>query len=578
MNQPPPRRPLTSRRPVSPPRRSVDPRLLLGGGGAALALVLLAVLFIGPCSILNPSDDADETRFECPTIKNPPPPPNGLEVSSIAKDFSDGRCNKSVPPGPSAITLPLESGKGGRGLALYTYTGEKWQRLAPAELTEDGKAARAVVDRVPANGAIMRRAPGAFQLMGVVPQGQTLTAEAERLAAIVGGADFIPAADGAVNGSITNIKRNETALLVPIVRATAGAEVDAVNAFLADATRRAAHAATIGRLVTANRLDGIELQYTAVDPARRGDFTELVRAVTDEVRKAGGLVILTLPLPVKDGTNWNTGAYDWSQLGKLADLIKIAPELDQSLYRRTVPEALTYLTTQVEPRQLVLTVSPLAAEKSDQGIRTLSTLDALSLAAQFTIRDRERAAGNQDVVIVADNLNDEGGAAGGINWDALTATVAFTYRAGEQARTVWIENQYSAAFKAEYATLWKLGGIAVDDASSNAGLANIWPALTPLSDNQPLALIQPNSGLLKPEWLVDNRPFQAGRPVVTWKTPVEGGNHTITLIVSDGVMRVQSMQRITLRPGNATAPGAAASPSPSPRAGATVAPSPTPRR
>ena len=412
-----------------------------------LVVLVLLGLFVGPCSILNPSDD-DSAVFNCPTIKSPPAPPDGLELSSEVKDFSEGKCNKTVPAGPAAITLPLEKGRGARGLAFYTYSDDRWQRVAPAELTDDGKSARVVVDRMPANGAIMRRATDTFQVMAVVPQGQQLRGEAERLATVVGGEDFVPAVDGAINGNVSNIKRNDVALLVPVVRGAAGAEAEAVGAIVGSPEARAAHAAALARQVQANRLDGIELQYTAVAPDQRADFTDLVKQAADSVHRGGGLLILSLPLPVRDGNNWNTGAYDWSELGKLADYIKIAPERDQSVYRKVVPEALTYVTGQVEPKKLVLTLSSLSVEKSDQGMRVMSTLEALSIAAQFTVRDRERAAANADVVLSADNLNQEAGGAGGLNWDALAATVSFTYQSGDAPRTVWIENQYRAAFKA----------------------------------------------------------------------------------------------------------------------------------
>jgi spore germination protein YaaH len=582
MNQPPPRRPLASqRRPPAPQPvgRFRDPRVLAIGGGVALVLVVLAVLFIGPCSVLNPSDDGDETLFNCPTIKNLPPPPEGLELASEPRDFSEGRCDRAVPGGVARISIPLQKTTGSRGLAFYTFSDDRWQRLGPAELSEDGKFAQVVVNEVPANGVIMRRAADSFQVMAAVPQGQALHPEAERIATVVGAYDFVPAADGSINGNVTNLKRNDTALLVPIVLAAGGAEAEAVNAIVAQPDRRTAHASNLAQTVQTNRLDGIELSYTAVDPSRRNDFTDLVRQAADAVHRAGGVLILTLPLPVKDGTNWDTGAYDWNQLGRLVDYIKIAPERDQSIYRRAVPDALTYLVDQVDSRKLILTISPLSVEKSDQGVRMMSTLEALSIASQFTVRDRERATTDADVVVVADNLAQEMGGASGLNWDAIAATVAFTYQSGGQPRTVWIENQFSAAFKAEFIRLWGLGGVAVDDASNNQGFSSIWPAIVALRDGSDLPLLQPNSSLLRPEWQVDNRPYQAGRPTITWQTPSEPGTHAISLIVSDGEMVVQNTDRITLRAGvprTATAtPTATATGSPRPGA---ATPTPTPQR
>lgn len=559
MNRPPPRRPVTNqRRTAANSGVFRDPRLLAIGGGGLLVLIVLAVLFLGPCSILNPSDDGDEALFNCPTINDPPAPPDGLEIASDFKDFSDDQCNRMIPDGVAKISMPVEQGRAGRGLLFYTLQDDTWQRLAPAELTEDGKYAEVVVDQVPANGVVMRRAADTFQVMGTVPQGQALHQEAERIATVVGGTDFVPAPDGTINGNVTNLRRSDTALLVPVVAATDGDAAQAVNAFVAQGDRRAAHAANISQLVQSNRLDGIELAYTAVDSARRNDFTDLVRQVSESVHQAGGVLVLSLPLPVREGNSWQTGAYDWAELSKLADYLKIAPVRDQSIYRRVVPEALTYLVDQMDPKKLILTISSLSVEKSDQGLRTMSTLEALSIASQFTIRDRQTAATNSDITITADNLTQGAGGAGGLNWDAVAATVSFIYQREDLPRTVWIENQFSAAFKAEYVRLWELGGISVDDASNNQGLSSVWPPIVQLQQDEELTLLQPNSSLLRPAWLVDNRAYQAGQPTITWNTTgLEPGQHAVTLVVSDGEMLVQNTQRLTLRAGTAAGAGTA---------------------
>lgn len=583
MNRPPQRRPDAGRRTSSPAPGGLlrDRRVQMAGGGV-LVLALLAFLFLGPCSILNPSDDDDAELYNCPTIAKPPELPDGFERVSDMKDFSEGRCDRTVPTGIAKITMQLEGGRPSRGLAFFTHTGDRWQRLGTAELSEDGRKAVIVVNEVPANGVILRRSADSFQTMAALPAGGSLNPEAERLATIVGAYDFVPAADGALSGAVTNVKRGETALLVPIVRAADGDEAQAVNAFIGQGERRSAHATALGGLVQSNRLDGIEIQYTAVDAGRRNDFTDLVRQVGEAVHRSGGVLTVSLPLPTKDGNNWNTGAYDWAQIGKLADYIKIAPEADQSIYRRVVPEALTWLSGQVEPRKLSLTLSAYAVEKSDQGLRPMTSLEALTAASQFTIRDRGTAATNTDVVVTADNIQTAQGGGGGITWDAIAAAVSFTYQREAQTRTIWIENQFSAAFKAEFVRLWRLGGVAVDDASANDQFSSIWPGLLPLIEGRDLLLLQPNSSLLKPEWLVDNKPYQAGQAAITWRTPADPGNHTVTLIVSDGEIRVQNNQRIALRQG----PPVSASPTPtpppagSPRPGATAAPSPspTPRR
>ena len=170
---------------------------------------------------------------------------------------------------------------------------------------------------------------------------------------------------------------------------------------------------------------------------------------------------MELPAPTLSGSGWNTGSYDWAAISRSADYIKLQPDLDQSLYRKQMPDLMKYLTTEVgiDPKKLVLVTSPYSIEKSDKNTRAITRLDALSIASQIRIEDPSQATAGANVKLIAPNLDHSTGGSGLI-WDNATASVEFAFKVGESIHVVWIQNLFSEGFKLEYAQLYHLGGIA----------------------------------------------------------------------------------------------------------------------
>ena len=528
-------------------------------GGVALALLLGWLLFLPPLSLLRGGDGFSGAGDALVRERsNGPRSPEGYEFASA---FYEVRSFPEKGAGASTIWLPLAAGKAGKGLTFFGWEGGRWDRLGPADVAEDGLQAVGEISRIPSNIAVLKRSAGSFRIQGILPTGANLNPDGEKLLSMLSPADYVPAPDGAVNGSPTSLAAAESVVLAPVIRASATTEIQAVNSLLSSETTRNAHVEAIVRLVQANKLDGIDIEYPAIAPNLGPSFTAFVAALAEQLHRTGKSLTVAVPLPRREGGTWNTLGYDWREIGKAADAVRLLPERDQSIYRRVMRDGLTYVTGLVDPKKLVLTVSPYAAEKSEQGVRTLSALDALTIAGQITVRDRDKIAAGTDVVISADNLNRDGGAAGLI-WNAQTATVSFDYQSGDATRQVWIENAFSAAFKLELVQLWGLGGVAVEDASDAQGNANIWPAISQCTDRCQLTLQQPNAQLLRPQWKVDARSYDVGKAVVTWKAP-EAGDHTVSLVVGDGAMRIETSTRVTLRPGSA-APTPSRTPSPTP--------------
>ena len=100
------------------------------------------------------------------------------------------------------------------------------------------------------------------------------------------------------------------------------------------------HVQSILRTASQLELQGIDIAYLDLDKKHRTSFTLFIAELANELHRQGKQLTLTLPMPeVINGEplQINEGAYDWKQLGESADIVKIWPLRDQSLYRFDVP-------------------------------------------------------------------------------------------------------------------------------------------------------------------------------------------------------------------------------------------------
>lgn len=538
------------------------PRLPEGSGGlvagAVVAIVVVAVLVVllsKACS----GGASSSALVDC--SKKAPAPPAGFAYAS--KYCLTG--SKLAGKQDSVTGVPLTDRSSTHGLTLYGYSGGTWTPIAPVQVSADGSTGDVTtLVLMPKAFAVLKRSAGGMAVLGTVPKGQQPSTEAAQVLSALTPAVYSPAADGSISGGPATVQPNAGYGTIPVVAfaPTDANGSQAVATILADPAKITAHVNAIMAEVTKNNYDGIEIDYPTVDSGLKSGYSQLIQALGTQLHNQKKQLIVRAPLPRKEGSNWNVFAYDWPALAKSADLLVMAAERDQSIYRTRVPDAVRYLAGQVDPKKLVLEVSPYAEDRSDQGVvTTLSTAAALAIAGQITVRDPQNVYVNTDVPVAADNINRETGS--GPQWTPQ-GVVSFNYTKGAEQHTVWLENRYSAGYKLEIAQLFHLGGIAVDNATGDPTLADIWPAVAQYVSTGAPTLEQPNPQTLKPEWLADGKPIaDAGnRAAITWHTPSSSGQHELELIVSEGTMRVQTATKVNVKAGTPP-PGSGVSPVPS---------------
>jgi hypothetical protein len=507
-----------------------------------LAVVLL-ILVLPPVSILKGGGGAAPTGPGALTSRprsKTPEPPAGWEILSPLYELE--ATNESE--GGALLTVKLDVRPADeRNLALYTYEDGQWKRLAPATLTSEGTAAQGEVSSLPQNVAVLRRSTLAVQVAGWLPLEAETDPEAARTLSVLHPVDFVPAADGILLGTGRPRPEDSALRVLPTVRALGPPDSEAVDTVLASPELRQAHIDDILRVVREGTYDGINIDYRVVSPARGADFTQFVVDLADALHREGDSLTLTLPLPVREAAGWDTGAYDWQALGEAVDAIEVVPESDQSLYYQRMEDALEFLTQQVDRSKLMLVVSPFSHEKGGEGIKALLLSQALGLASTLVARTEGDIRPQDQVTIVGSNIYQEEGASG-LFWDDEALAVSFSYPGEGGARTVWIENGFSIAFKLDLVRRFQLGGVAVDDVSLSAAGPNIWGAIQELAESGEVTLVKPNGSLLKPYWEASEGALDGGATgAVVWTAPA-AGTYEVTLVVSDGVVRVG--QRLSL--------------------------------
>ena len=506
----------------------------------ALSIVLgvfLLILVLPPVSILEDDGGSSSVPSDISTTRRDemPPPPAGFEAVSALFDLS-----VSAPVTRAArLTVNLSTNVGpNEALALFTYQNDEWRRLGEATAVADGESASGEVSVVPANVAVFRPSSTttARVVMGTLPPGADLDPRAQGTLSSLNPTGLAPSPDGQISGGPLQLPAGLTVPIVPTISASTAEGSETVNAILQSPDLRATHVQAIVDFVSGGDFAGIDLDYR-FDPSLQAEFSTFAQELSTGLQGGGKTLTIAMPAPVQQGAEWDTLGFDLEALAPLVEAFKLAPDPNQDSYYQRLEAALGFLTSRVGASKLVLTVDSLSRERGADGVRTLTLTEALSLAGTPSL-SATSVAPNATVQLVSDLLAGEGGS-GGLAWDEGARAVTFSYTGAGGQRTVWLANLFSEAFRLDLASRYQLRGVAVEDASRGTEDANVWPVVAQYAQSGSVQLVKPNSDLLQPRWTASGGTFDSDGGVrVSWQAPAEPGTYTLTLVVSDGILRI----------------------------------------
>jgi hypothetical protein len=531
-----------------PPPRPPDQAVIYVGGTILGLAILLLVLLLPPVSILSRGGDdgggaasnaepAVAETYKAKARGGIPKLPAGLASVSKLYDLSAPEEHR----GAAGVTIPLkEQQTEARNLGMYTYIDNRWQRLSDVTLIADGMAVRGDVSALPGNVAVLKKTQATLQVAGFAGAGTTVSEAAASVLTVLHPVVFIPAPDGGIAGTRPGVPPAGYQI-VPGIVAPDPAVIDTI---LRSTDLRTAHAQQIASAVEEGNYSGISIDYRGLNPTLREQYTEFIEMLSGALRDNGRALTLTLPMPGIQGSDIDTGAYDWERLGAAADSVIIAGELDQELYFQRTEATLDYAVDRIERGKLLLTISSLSVERGGDGLRAMPLSDALALASTVALGTEEDIVAGSQVPLLAQNLSPEDGASG-MAWDDVARAVTFSYPGRGGKRTVWVANAFSAAFRLELAHRYGIAGVAVSSVAVEDGGADVWAPIRELADTGTLDLAKPNTDLFAPTWDAAGGVLNSTTGgSVTWTAPADPGTYDVTLIISDGVVRAG--QRVSL--------------------------------
>lgn len=483
--------------------------------------------------------------------------PEGFAFASDAYRFN-GQGEELGEGQTATIEIQLtQDASTASNLSFYRFIEDvsAWEQVGPATLSEDGKRVSGDFQSLPETLVVMQRLAASGQVLAYVRPGEQLHPDAAATATHVLTRDFSPVGDGTLQGTLSQPPLQTGQMHMPVL--SAGVEVEGslanLDAILASSSNRSTHVRRIVESVTTLNLEGITIDYRNLRADQRISFALFVEELGGELRGLGKSLHVVAPAPIRTPERVDEGAYDWAAIGRAADLVSLAPIRDQSTYRSDLPVILGHLRERIDLGKLILTVTPLAAERSPEGVRALTLADAMTIATRISVSDAEVIT-NENVELIGVNIDKSEGLSGMV-WDEAAATVGFTYKL-DGGRTVWIENHFSVAFKLEFVSAYELAGFGVEDASNNPFLGNIWTAIVPFVQSGQPALVRPNQSDLEPRWNVSAGSLEGGQGgVARWTSPSEPGTYSVGLSLSDGVYRFDSQVNVTVQPRDAAGTG-----------------------
>jgi spore germination protein YaaH len=510
-----------------------------------LAAIVVGVLVIGFILVSRACGSAGCDKLYCESGKNLTVP-EGYERVTAIYTYNDKK--GTVGAGKELqVSLPIEKAPPANAeLSFFRYVLQTggWEPLSPAIVDAQSKLASGTIKPGNTTITVLRRLSPGGRVVAYLPHNAQLHPDAGSRVTVLHTFDFRPASDGAILGDPTDIKvtgakSDGSVAHYPSILGDKDDKqfIPIITGILDSAPARSNHVQRIVKLVVDKQLSGIDIAYLDLPANQRTSFSLFIFELGQALKAQNKALTVTIPSPIRTQDRVDEGAYDWAEISKSADFVKLWPLRDQSTYRKDMPVILEQLAREVQPpTKIIFTVSPYSSEKSAEGVQRLTFSQAMVNAAKMAVSggaDQKVTTGTI-VDVVAVNIDTTKGRSG-ITWSPETASVSYTYEQGG-GRTVWVENTFSVGFKLEFIARFKLGGVAIEDASGNTNLADTWPALIPfISTGQPL-LVQPNPGDLVPKWKVSKGTQEGGdRGVLKWATPSEPGTYTITLSVSDGV-------------------------------------------
>lgn len=451
---------------------------------------------------------------------------------------------KGVAPNRVMLTVPIPNeAEPYNTLDLYSWTGETWEWLPNRKVvTED--VIESDLDYLPesvvvvqthaihpnvstdftANAALPEEVRDT--LVEINPQGLFLESDGR----IVGDVGELPAELGNAPFSVVPTIRNwtnETSI-----------RSDLIDNLLIDQEARDLHIQDIVNLVQTEAYQGIDIDYRGINPDLREEYTAFLTKLRDELPDNKQLSVrVELPQQVS-ADSWETGAYDWRAIGRIANVVKVPTSPDPKAYVAGGPmeEMLNWAVGQINRYKIQLLLRTNSTEQVNGITRDITYKQALDpLGAVKVVGDNNIVTPGQEVDFTLTGLP----ASTGVQFDSNSGTYWFAYLDENNVQhTVYLENAASISRKLQFVAQYNLRGVAVQNLLGEGNDARIWGVIRKFLD----LVIPPVESQYSVVWRVQNEEggviaeeiVDLSSPNYKWTAPEAGGSYEVEAAISSG--------------------------------------------
>ncbi len=438
-------------------------------------------------------------------------------------------------PSLSILSIPIpDAAEPLATLTVYGYLGKKWTKLPFQIFIDDQRIETYLTTAIPEAVVVAQTQAQTPTLSANLSAKNPLPSQSSAFLAEVNPSGLTIADGGGVSGSVPaapEASASSPYQVFPTVSNIIDDQVrgDLVDDVISNPETRRLHVQALVDLAVEKLYPGLNVDYQNVSPDNRDNFTAFVRELAQVLQDKNKMLGVTLAMPTQiSADTWETGAFDWAEIGKAADIVNAPLPFNRDAYLGESPFVQTYLqwaVGQVDHFKLQLDVSMLGRDEFGASFapvgfsRALKLLGPIDASGSVALGDK--------ITFDLPKLRE----AGGIKFDAVTGLYSFPYKDDKGTHTVSLENAESLAKKIALALQFNLRGMVLRDLGADQLDPRVWDALKQYRDGQ----VPSVRGNLAIVWRVNGQTVgktTVSDPKHVWTAPTQTGDQKVEAVLS----------------------------------------------
>ncbi len=488
---------------------------------------------------------------------------------------------RGTPANKTLLVVPIPRDSGNPNtLDLYTWDGNGWQWLPSRKIPSEG-IIESELNFTPESVVVMSTHPVNPTVSTDYLPNAPLSDDVRDTLVEINPHGLFLGPEGQIEGEIEELPpeiQNSTLTIVPTIRNWSddgNVRADLIDNLLVDELYRDRHVNAIVDLVQRNAYQGIDLDYRGVSPDLRPEYTTFLQQLSNEL-PSNKLLSVRVDFPTQvSPEEWETGAYDWEAIGRIANVVKVPTSPNPADYVQggKMESLLDWTVEQINRYKVQLLLSTLSTEEVNGALRTLTYEQALEpLGTVSTIGEFNVINPGQEIDFTLAGIP----ATTGIQFDSDSGAYWFAYLdQNDVQRTVYLENAASIARKLQFVAQYNLRGVAIQNLLAEDNDSQIWAVIRQFLE----LVIPPIESQYSVVWQVKDGEgdvvaedvVDLSNPNYKWTVPEDGqGSYQVVAAISSNENIDSAVSR-----GSKEVAIATSTPTPTPTAQPTATPEPT---